>query len=148
MIQQWYYTQNCAADYLEFSLPSTVHIAVGLVFQLVRCCSRSELQVVAPEPLGWYCGTNPMNTENTSKNTSDLVNPPKNAPKVHFSMLKRDENVSMAPHYFLQMRQGLHNFIQIGVNGSTISSLSASINGSNSEPLTPIGMKFLCNGCR
>ena len=68
----------------------------------------------------------PLSTEKPLKNLSELINPPKNALKVKFSVLNRDENASMAPHYYPRMRQWLQNSIQIGVNGSRISSLSAS----------------------
>ena len=68
----------------------------------------------------------PLSTEKPSKNSSELINPPKNALKVKFSVLNRDENASMAPHYYPRMRQWLQNSIQIGVNGSRIPSKSAS----------------------
>ena len=69
----------------------------------------------------------PLSTEKPLKNSSELINPPKNALKSKFSVLNRDENASMAPHYYSRMRQWLQNFIPIGVNGSRILSLSASM---------------------
>ena len=52
--------------------------------------------------------------------------PPKNTLKVKFSMLNRDENVSMAQHFNPKMCQLLHNFINTVVNGYSISCLLAS----------------------
>ena len=68
----------------------------------------------------------PLSTEKPLKNSSEMINPPKNALKAKFSVLNRDENASMAPHYYPRMRQWLQNSIQIGVNGSRIPSKSAS----------------------
>ena len=41
----------------------------------------------------------PLSTKKPSKNSSEFFNPPINALKVQFSVLKRAENASMAPHY-------------------------------------------------
>ena len=75
----------------------------------------------------------PLSTVIPSKNSFEFSNPPKIATQVEISVLNRDKMVSMAPHFDPYRRQWLHNLIQIGVNGSRISSTSASM-GPNSQP--------------
>ena len=55
-----------------------------------------------------------MTYEGFGPQSSDDLNPP----KVYFSVLNQDENVSMAPEFYSKRCQWLQNIIPICLNGS------------------------------